>query len=279
MKRGIPAGVAITAIVSAMLSSPIAVAAPSGVRILSASWGLNNGTGCPGGERGLDNIPVTFDWYIRDSSIDVGDFLITRDDGSTTTPVCALQFPPDELNERQTVNLIGDFGDPSSARPVKVSVVGALQGQPIGATRWHDLPRGLTHAVDQIEGGPYMVDAWVLTKGQLKGDLNRCTVGKTFVRVVWSNGLTAYPDGSEIGASVVASYRAVFTLPSGKSKQVRPLAVGDLADHSSTANDDNMHDLCLPALPRGAVLVAVKIGAEQIQDPNGDPNGRQTLTV
>ena len=87
MKRGIPAGVAITAIVSAMLSSPIAVAAPSGVRILSASWGLNNGTGCPGGERGLDNIPVTFDWYIRDSSIDVGDFLITRDDGSTTNHV------------------------------------------------------------------------------------------------------------------------------------------------------------------------------------------------
>jgi hypothetical protein len=38
------------------------------------------------------------------------------------------------------------------------------------------------------------------------GDPNRCTVGKTFVRVMWSNGLTAYPTGEEVGAPVAASY-------------------------------------------------------------------------
>ncbi len=68
------------------------------------------------------------------------------------------------------------------------------------------------------------------------------------------------------------------TLPSGKVIRVKPLAVADLADHSKTANDDNMHDLCLPAVPKGAVLNAVTIGANQIQDPNGDPNEKQKLT-
>lgn len=92
---------------------------------------------------------------------------------------------------------------------------------------------------------------------------------------MWSNDLTAYPDGGEIGPSAVASYRAVFRLPSGERLTVRPLAVGDLADHSTPVQDDNMHDLCLPKLPRNAQLIAVGIGANQIQDPNGDPNEGQ----
>ena len=164
--------------------------------ILSSSWGLNNGTGCPNGANGLDNIPTTFNWFIRTSSIDVTDFVITRDDGTTATPVCALQFPPDERNEHQTVNLIGDFGDPAGARPVTDTVVGDLEGRPITQKKWRAIPAGLSHAVDQIEGVPYMVDSWVLSEKQLKG----------------------------------------------------------------------------------AVLEGVTIGSNQIQDPNGDPNDKQSLS-
>ena len=52
-----------------------------------------------------------------------------RSDGSVTTPICALQFPPDESDEAQTVNLIGDFGDSvNGPTPVAIRVVGALQG-------------------------------------------------------------------------------------------------------------------------------------------------------
>lgn len=40
-----------------------------------------------------------------------------------------------------------------------------------------------------------------------------------------------------------------------------------------------MHDLCLPRVPRGATLHAIKIGANLVQDPNGDPNDRQTFVV
>ncbi|MDI1290697.1 MAG: hypothetical protein PSX37_12200 [bacterium] len=248
-------------------------------RILSAAWGLNDANNCPSGETGLDNIPVTFNWFIKTSSIAVTDFVITRDDGTTVNPTCALQFPPDEPNELQTVNLIGNFGDPAAARPVTVTVVGDLEGHAPGRQLWRAIPPGLTHSIVQIEGGPAISDAWILAPRMLENDTNACTVGKTFVRVMWSNGMTAYPDGAEVGAAVVRSYRALFTLPSGKVINVRPLAVADLADHSTTPMDDNMHDLCLPKVPAGARLTEIRVGANLLQDPNGDPNLVQHFKV
>lgn len=248
-------------------------------RILSADWGLNNGNKCPAGETGLDNIPVTFTWFIQPSTVSVSDFVITRDDGTTVHPTCALQYPPDETNELQTVNLIGDFGDPAAARPVTVSVVGALMGHAPRRTTWRTIAPGLSHSIVQIEAGPDISDAWRLPRGMMSGDANACTVGRTFVRVAWSNGMTAYPTGLEIGEPVVRSYRVLFTLPDGKVITVRPLAVADLADHSTSAMDDNMHDLCLPGVPAGAVLRGVRVGADFLQDPNGDPNLVQHFTV
>lgn len=248
-------------------------------RILSAAWGLDNGNKCPTGETGLDNIPVTFNWFIRTSTIAAADFLITRDDGTTVNPTCALQFPPDEPNELQTVNLIGDFGDPKAARPVTVTVVGQMEGHEPGGRVWQPIQPGLSHSIVQIEAGPSISDAWMLTPRMLEGDKNACTVGRTFVRVVWSNGMTAYPTGAEVGSAVVKSYRALFTLPDGTTINVRPLAVADLADHSTAAMDDNMHDLCLPEVPVRARLSEVRVGANFLQDPNGDPNTVQHFVV
>jgi hypothetical protein len=241
--------------------------------ILSASWGTDDAVGCPSGEQGLDNIPVTFTWFIRRPSIQTTDFRIVRSDGSAATPTCALQFPPDESDEAQTVNLIGDFGDSASGpTPVAIRVVGALQGKAPGASRWKHIPPLPKAEVEPLSGGPYIVDAWTLTPAIYRGDPNRCTTGKAFVRVMWSNGLTAYPTGAEVGAAVVASYRATYKLPNGKLLAIAPLDVADLHDHSTAANADNMHDLCLPRPPHGATLTGVTIGASLIQDPNGDPN-------
>ena len=249
-------------------------------RILSASWGTDNAVGCPAGEKGLDNIPVTFDWFIRRASIQSTDFQIVRSDGTTATPTCALQFPPNESDEAQTVNLIGDFGDSvSGPMPVALRVRGALQGKPPGATRWKRIPPLPKAEVEPLSGGPYIVDLWTLTPAIYRGDRNRCTVGKTFVRVMWSNGLTAYPTGAEVGAAVVASYRAVYELPNDRVVAVAPLSVADLHDHASSANADNMHDLCLPRPPRGAKLAEVTIGGGLIQDPNGDPNVAQKFSA
>jgi hypothetical protein len=245
-------------------------------KILSASWGTDNAVGCPSGAQGLDNIPVTFSWFVRNPSIQTTDFRIVRSDGSSATPTCALQFPPNESDERQTVNLIGDFGESvGGPTPVAIRVAGALQGKAPGANEWKQFPPLPKIEVDPIAGGPYIVDAWWLTPALYRGDANRCTVGESFLRVMWSNGLTAYPTGEEVGAAVLASYRAVYRLANGRALAVAPLEVADLHDHETSFNADNMHDLCLPRPPRGAELTRVTIGAGLIQDPNGDPNAAQ----
>jgi hypothetical protein len=242
-------------------------------KILSASWGTEDAVGCPNGEMALDNIPVTFNWFIRRASIQPADFQIVRSDGSVATPTCALQFPPDERDEAQTVNLIGAFGDSASGTtPVAVRIVGALQGKAPGAHGWRRIGHLPKISVDPLAGGPYIVDAWTLMPSIYRNDPNRCLVGKTFVRVMWSNGLTAYPTGEEVGAPVTASYRAIYKLPSGKTVTIAPLEVADLHDHETSFNADNMHDLCLPQLPRGARLTEVTIAGDLIQDPDGDPN-------
>lgn len=242
-------------------------------RILSASWGTDGAVGCPNGAQGLDNIPVTFNWFVHRRSIQPGDFEIVRSDGSVATPTCALQFPPDEPDEAQTVNLIGDFGDSHEGpTPKAIRVVGALRGKPPGARHWRPVGGLPRISVDPLSGGPYIVDAWTLMPSIYRNDRNRCLVGKTFVRVMWSNGLTAYPSGEEVGAPVSASYRVHYELPSGRSVRIAPLEVADLHDHETSFNADNMHDLCLPQPAPGAKLTAVRIAAGLIQDPNGDPN-------
>ncbi len=265
---------------------PTAAAAESGPlfrpvpKILSASWGTDNAVGCPDGAQGLDNIPVTFNWFIRRASIQPADFQVVRSDGTVATPTCAIQFPPDESDEAQTVNLIGVFGESvGGPTPVAIRVVGALQGKAPGAHRWRPIRNLPKIKVDPLAGGPYIVDAWTLMPSIYRGDPNRCMVGRTFVRVMWSNGLTAYPSGEEVGAPVTASYRALYKLPGGGTVAIAPLEVADLHDHETSFNADNMHDLCLPRPPRGAKLAGITIAADLIQDPDGDPNRAQRFRV
>lgn len=249
-------------------------------RVLSASWGTDNGAGCPTGEKGLDNLPVTFNQFIDPSSIQVTDFLVIRSDGSAVNPICALTFPPNEPNEAQTINLIGNFGDAvNGPTPRQVRITGQLRGKLPGALTYRPLGTLPDTKVDPLPGPPAMVDAWRLTPALMSGDLNRCQVGTSAIRVVWSNGLTSFPDGQEVGDAVRNSYRAIFRLPNGRSWSTTPLELADLHDHPSAFNSDNMHDLCLGAVPSGAVLAGVSIGAGVIQDPNGDPNAAQRFVI
>ena len=117
------------------------------------------------------------------------------------------------------MNLIGDFGDAVNG-PTPVAIRSSARcGKAPGARRWRALPSLPQADVEPLSGGPYIVDAWTLTPALYRGDRNRCTVGKTFVRVMWSNGLTAYPTGVEVGAAVVASYRALYELPTAGSSR------------------------------------------------------------
>jgi hypothetical protein len=269
----------------ALLAALPGVAAAAGAlhrpvpKILSASWGTEEAVGCPNGAKDLDNIPITFNWFIRGLKLPSRDFQVIRSDGTVATPTCAIRFPPDERDEAQTVNLIGDFGNSAGPTPVAVRIVGKLEGKAPGAHRWRPIRHLVPAKVDPIAGGPYIVDAWTIMASIYRRDPNRCMVGTTFVRVMWSNGLTAYPTGEEVGAPVLASYRALYKLRSGKTVAIAPLEVADLYDHESSFNADNMHDLCLPEIPRGARLTGVTIGADLIQDPDGDPNLAQRFKV
>jgi hypothetical protein len=76
-RRSITSLAALSIAAASFLAAPtITVAAPSIVspKILSADWGLNNANACPTGEKGLDNIPVTFNWFINPTTIAVTDF-------------------------------------------------------------------------------------------------------------------------------------------------------------------------------------------------------------
>ena len=145
------------AFATCLLLTPIATAAAatnnsdlsrSTAKILSASWGLNGGNSCPSGGSGFDNVPVTLNWFIDPASVAPNDFLITRADGTTANPACALLFPPDEKNERQTIDLVGDFGDPAGVRPITLTITGELKGRAMTSTHWQKIPAGLTHAID-----------------------------------------------------------------------------------------------------------------------------------
>jgi hypothetical protein len=210
----------------------------------------------------------------------VSTFRVARSDGTVVTPTGAIRCPPDERDEAQTVNLIGDFGDAANGpTPIAVRVHRPLDAKPPGAVRWSSVRHLAPRQVDPLSGGPYIVDAWTIMPWIYRVDRNRCGVGATFVRVMWSNGLTAYPTGEEVGAPVTASYRALYRVPGGRMVALAPLAVADLHDHETSFNADNMHDLCLPRAPRGAKLTAITIGADLIQDPNGDPNQAQRFSV
>ena len=249
-------------------------------KILSASWGTDGKVGCPKGAQGLDNIPVTFNWFIRGEVFPPSAFRVVRSDGTVATPTCAIRFPPDENDEAQTVNLIGEFGDAANGpTPVQVRVARPLEAKAPGAHRWSFVWHFAPMRVDPLAGGPYIVDSWTIPPWIYRVDRNRCEVGKTFVRVMWSNGLTAYPTGEEVGAPVLGSYRALYRLPGGRTVAIAPLEVADLHDHETSFNADNMHDLCLPRPPRGATLAGITIGADLIQDPDGDPNEAQRFMV
>jgi hypothetical protein len=247
-------------------------------QILSAAWGTHAQSFCPGRtETDFDNMPVTFNWFINPLSYKATDFIVYHENGEAIQPVCAIQWPHDETDELQTINLIGYFGKPiDGQRPSTVSVIGELEGRPPGARSWRRLGILPPKNIIQLEAPPFIVDAWMIPAKIYKGDANRCKVGAQFVRVMWSNGITAYPTGEEVGDAVVSSYRAIFKLPSGEMLEISPLSVADLNDHPFRLSlDDNMHDLCLPPIPPDSQLSEIRIDQNLVQDPNGDPNEAQ----
>ena len=75
----------------------------------------------------LDGMPVTFNYPMAQTP-DKEAVEVELSDGSLTRPVCVLDGPANEANEKDTLLILGKFGDGGvdSVWPVRVSVTGKL---------------------------------------------------------------------------------------------------------------------------------------------------------
>ena len=267
---------ATTLLLGAVLTSAFGEPIARAPKFLSAFWGLNDAMPqqiCPAATQ-LDGMPVTFSWLIDSNSIEPSDFRILRSDGTETTPTCATLIPANEPNETQTILLIGDVGDSAAGIISRnVRLVGQLVGHAPNSAQIKRFGNLKSPHVRSLGYGPYIVDAWILQPQLLANDANRCAVGSTFLRVVWSGGITDYPTANEVGDDVTAAYRVVYSVKGAQPVSIAPLAIGDLND------GDNMHDLCLPELPKNAKIWSVELPENLVQDPNGDPNPPQKFKL
>ncbi|MCR9051916.1 MAG: cadherin repeat domain-containing protein [Phaeodactylibacter xiamenensis] len=84
------------------------------------------------GAIGLDALPMVLSWPCKTSTIDLSDFKITVNNGEEITPSAVGCFPNVEINERNTIVLVGEFAnkrpssDPGSRYVTKVEIVGEL---------------------------------------------------------------------------------------------------------------------------------------------------------
>ncbi len=84
------------------------------------------------GAIGLDALPMVLSWPCKTSTIDLSDFKITVSNGDEVIPSSVGVFPNVEINERNTIVLVGEFGnkkpsaDPESRYVSKVEIVGEL---------------------------------------------------------------------------------------------------------------------------------------------------------
>jgi hypothetical protein len=241
--------------------------------LLVAFFGLDNGLpgvankGVCQGAGGKDGMPVIFSREIDVSTLQAGDFRVTRTSGKVGSITCVTLAPADDAGELRTALLAGEFGSPED-QPAVVEIVGNVlsldqtvnfKGARVSATR---LEAGAT--IVYAENVP----AHRLELGKRGTDLRwgggtGCPLGtKAVVGVTWAGGVSK-PGGGEIGNKEMSQYRVTLRTSGGTSREVTPFEVADLND------GDNNHRLCLK---EDGVPESVFFPAGFLVDPRGDLN-------
>ncbi len=240
-------------------------------RLLSAFFGLDNkmplrANGICRGAAGLDGMPVIFSTEIDHTTLQAGDFLVTKKSGAKGHVHCVSLVPATDAGELRTVLLIGEFGNADTDPPARVEVTGHIHS----INRALDF-KGAAVGVTPLEQGPTLVLAERFDPtGPYKGlDVRRtmggaCPVEGTVqaVRVVWSGGVKL-ANGQEPGAAERGLYRVTVQAQNGSLRDVAPTALADLGD------GDNNHLLCLDTADRP---VSLAFPAGVFTDPNDDLN-------
>ena len=173
--------------------------------------------------------------------------------------------------------LAGDYGSADADPPVTVKIVGNL----------HSLDqtlnfKGAEVTVTPLEPGPSLVFAEVVPQESWHlgresdgswGSSDGCPTSGVaqVVRVAWAGGVTLENgDEPESGDSVGQLYKVMVESADGSTREVTPVALGDLHD------GDNNHELCLDT---DDPAVSVSFPAGILTDPNDDLNPETTIQV
>lgn len=252
---------------------------PGQGRLLAANYGsaaLPPNLGqlvCPEAP-GRDGIPIHFKTEIRDPVLPE-DFIVRGENGDVRPVLCATFEPSDDVGDRRSILLVGEFGD-ADDQPVSVEVVGDIWS--LDSTLSY---RGAYAAMTPLEAPPALILAEVVPQAEWDldnpgtpipwGGGSGCPSEGTqqVLRVVWGGGVRAV-GGGEITEAEWSRYVVAVRSKDGRVAFVRPFAVGDLND------GDNNHELCLNV--QGEPL-AVRVPAGLMQDPNNDVNEATRIRV
>lgn len=228
------------------------------------------------GAAGGDGMPVVFSHQVDTSTLQAGDFRITRADGSTGGLVCVTPMPALDVGELRTILLIGEYGSAEN-QPVKVDIIGNLLSID-GSINFRDS----SATVIPMEDGPTLIYAEIVPESQWDLGKEQST-GRVFgasgdgcpestqqvLRVVWTGGITK-PGGGEIDDVERLAYKVFVEDSAGELTAIAPFAVADLRD------GDNNHELCLDTT---AKPVRVDFPAGMMTDPIEDLNPETSIRV
>lgn len=223
---------------------------------------------------GRDGIPVHFETEVS-GPVYPEDFVVRGENGDIRPVLCATFDPSDDVGDRRSILLIGEFGD-AQDQPVSVEVVGEIWSLDFTLSY-----QGAYVAMTPLEAPPALILAEVVPQDEWDldnpgtplpwGGGTGCPSQGTqqVLRVAWGGGVLAV-GGTEVTPQEWRRYTVAMRMSDGAVAFVRPSAIGDLND------TDNNHELCLNV--RGEPL-AVRFPAGLLQDPNNDVNEASRIRV
>ncbi len=246
--------------------------------LLSAFFGLDNTLPLRAnmicrGAKGLDGMPVIFSTEVDHTTLQSGDFLVTKKSGAKGTVHCVSFLPATDAGELRTVLLMGEFGNADNDPPARVEIVGHLHSID-GKVDF----RGAGVAVTPLAPGPTLILAerfdpnakdQGLGVSRTKGSACPAKGTAQAVRVVWAGGVKL-ANGKEPGDAERALYRVTVRAQDGALREVKPMALADLGD------GDNNHLLCLDTNDKP---ISVAFPAGVLIDPNRDRNPETSVSV
>jgi hypothetical protein len=223
---------------------------------------------------GRDGIPVHFETEVN-GPVYPEDFVVRGEGGDIRPVLCATFDPSDDIGDRRSILLVGEFGDAGN-QPVSVEVVGE-----IWSTDFTVSYQGAYVDMIPLEAPPGLILAEVVPEAEWDldnpgtpvpwGGGTGCPSQGTqqVLRVAWGGGVRAV-GGAEVTPQEWLRYTVAMRTANGAIVFVRPFAVGDLND------GDNNHELCLNL--QGTPL-AVRFPAGLLIDPNNDVNEATSISV